>query len=315
MTISDHHPSHIILGLWPIAGITTVGVTRREARETIAKAIDCGITSFDTAYSYGFEGESDRLLSEFLGKDRDRFRVIGKVGQRWDENRNRVVDGSPATLVRDAETSLKRIGIDSFDVLLLHSPDPRVPLAQSAQTMAQLQRRGLCRSVGISNVTVDQYLAFAQMLRTLESQCSAIQCPLNLLQRDSLRELIPTCAKDDCFVYVFWTLMKGLLAGRIGRDHVFAEGDSRPGYAIFQGSARQRAHDVLDAMRTISQSTGMTLAQLSIGWAISQRGVRGVLVGARRASQVAEIANAKMLPEDVVSRIDQIVASTFASDP
>jgi aryl-alcohol dehydrogenase-like predicted oxidoreductase len=314
MTGSDPS-SPIILGLWPIAGITTVGVTRREARETIAKAIDCGITSFDTAFSYGFDGESDRLLSEFVSRDRERFRIIGKVGQRWDENRNRVVDGSPATLVRDTETSLKRTGIDSFDVLLLHSPDPKVPLQQSTQTMAELQRRGLCRSVGISNVTVEQYLVFAQTLRTLDSRCDVIQCPLNLLQRDSLRELIPACAKDQCSTYVFWTLMKGLLAGRIGRDHVFAEGDSRPGYAIFQGRARQRAHDVLDAMSTISQSTGMTLAQLSIGWAISQKGVSGVLVGARRPSQVVEIANADKLPEDVVSQIDQIVASSFASDP
>ncbi len=308
-------PSPIVLGLWPIAGITTVGVTRRDARETIAKAIDCGITSFDTAFSYGFDGESDRLLSEFVSQERERFRVIGKVGQRWDEDRNRVVDGSPATLVRDTETSLKRTGIDSFDVLLLHSPDPKVPLEQSAETMAELQRRGLCRSVGISNVTVDQYLAFAEALQRLDSRCDVIQCPLNLLQRDSLRDLIPACAKDHCSVYVFWTLMKGLLAGRIGRDHVFADGDSRPGYAIFQGKARQRAHDVLDAMGTISQSTGITLAQLSIGWAISQKGVSGVLVGARRPSQVEEIANANTLPEDVVSQIDQIVANSFAPEP
>ena len=307
----DHH-SPIILGLWPIAGITTIGVTPQAARETIAQAIDCGITSFDTAFSYGFDGESDRLLREFLHHDRERFRVIGKVGQRWDENQSRVIDGSPATLVRDAETSLKRIGIDCFDVLLLHSPDPHVPLDRSAQTMVELQRRGLCRSLGISNVTAEQYASFAHTLRTLDSQCDAIQCPLNLLQRDSLRELIPACADDHCSVFVFWTLMKGLLAGRIGRDHVFAEGDSRPGYPIFQGKARQRAHDVLDAMRTISESTGMTLAQLSIGWAIAQTGVSGVLVGARRPSQVVEIAKASKLTEDVVSQIDQIVARSFA---
>jgi aryl-alcohol dehydrogenase-like predicted oxidoreductase len=310
MTLFDQ-PSPIILGLWPIAGITTVGVTRREARETIAKAIDCGITSFDTAFSYGFDGESDRLLGEFVGRDRERFRVIGKVGQRWDENRNRIVDGSPATLLRDTETSLKRTGIDSFDVLLLHSPDPNVPLDQSARTMAEMQQRGLCRSVGISNVTVEQYLAYAETLRTLDSRCDVIQCPLNLLQRDSLRELIPVCADNRSSVYVFWTLMKGLLAGKIGRDHVFADGDSRPCYAIFQGKARQRAHDVLDAMTTISQSTGMTLAQLSIGWAISQRGVSGVLVGARRPDQIAEIAKATTLTEEIASQIDQIVAHSF----
>ena len=93
----------VILGLWPIAGITTVGVTAEDARATIRSAIECGIRWFDTAYSYGFDGESDRLLGEAIRGDRDRYGVIGKVGQRWSADRQRVVDASPATLIRDAE--------------------------------------------------------------------------------------------------------------------------------------------------------------------------------------------------------------------
>ena len=303
----DRHPP-IVLGLWPIAGITTVGVTEQDAKATIAKAIDCGITTFDTAFSYGFEGESDRLLGQFLQTERDRFRVIGKVGQRWDGNRVRVVDASPATLTQDAEASLRRIGIDQFDLLMLHAPDPNVPLEQSAAAMCELQRRELCQEIGVCNVSPKQFQQFAQFVQADGSHCDAIQCPLNLLQRDSLQDLIPECAHDHCGVYVFWTLMKGLLAGRISRDHVFAEGDSRPGYAIFQGSARQRAHDVLDAMIPLAQSCGMTLAQLAIGWAITQGGVRGALVGARRPDQVAEIAAARRLPIDLIAAIDQIVS-------
>ncbi len=302
----DSHPS-LVLGLWPLAGITTVGVTDQDAKETLAKAIECGITTFDTAFSYGFEGESDSLLGEFVRRDRDRYEIIGKVGQRWDENRVRVVDASPATLVRDAEESLRRIGIDQFDLLLLHAPDPKVPLEQSAEAMHGLQRRGLCRRTGVCNVSPAQYQHFSESLTSLGNHCDAIQCPLNLLQRDSLHQLIPACASKKTRVHVFWTLMKGLLAGRIGRDHVFAPGDSRPGYAIYQGVPRQRAHDVIDALQPIANDGGITIAQLSIGWAISQPGVSGALVGARRASQVAEIAEAKKLPEDMLSAIDRIV--------
>ncbi len=306
--MSDSH-SPIVLGLWPIAGVTTVGVTEQDAKSTIAKAIECGITTFDTAFSYGFDGESDRLLGEFVKSDRDRFRVIGKVGQRWDGNRNRVVDATPATLHQDAETSLQRIGIDHFDLLMLHAPDPNVPLEQSATAMHELQRRGLCREVGVSNVSPIQYRLFAQTMVEHKSRCDAIECPLNLLQRDSLEELIPVCAADECGVYVFWTLMKGLLAGRIGREHVFPKGDSRPGYAIFQGAARQRAHDVLDALIPIAQSNGVTIAQLAIGWALSQPGVSAALVGARRAEQVVEIAGARKLPMDVVTAINESAAT------
>ena len=65
--------SRIVLGLWPVAGITTVGVTAKDARETVAQAIELGITRFDTAFSYGYEGESDRLIGSFISEDRERY--------------------------------------------------------------------------------------------------------------------------------------------------------------------------------------------------------------------------------------------------
>ncbi len=295
--------SPVVLGLWPLAGITTVGVTQTDAKETMVAAIENGISKFDTAFSYGYEGESDRLLGEFIRPQRDQFTVIGKVGQRWTSDRQRIVDGSAKTLIADAQESLRRIGIEQFDVPMLHSPDPNVPLERSAETMDGLRRRGLCQRIGVCNVDLDQYRQFATAV-----PCAAIECPLNLLQRGASEELIPLCQQDQCEVYVFWVLMKGLLAGRISRDHVFAEGDSRPGYDIYRGEARSRTHDILDKMQAIADATGRTIAQLSIGWALSQNGVTAPLVGARRADQVAEIANARALESDVVAEIERIVA-------
>ena len=169
----------VVLGLWPLAGITTVGVTPQDANETMMAAIEHGITTFDTAFSYGYEGESDRLLGRFIRQSRDRFTVIGKVGQRWTSQRKRVVDGSPATLAADAEASLDRIGIEQFDLLMLHSPDPHLPIERSAEAIAALQRRGLCKRIGICNVNPEQHRRFSQVVG-----CDAIQCPLNLLQRE-----------------------------------------------------------------------------------------------------------------------------------
>ena len=97
-----------------------------------------------------------------------------------------------------------------------------------------------------------------------------------------MEELIPQCDRDGIDVLVFWALMKGLLAGQISRNHRFADGDVRPTYDVFQGSMRQRIHDVLDAMREIADDAGMSIAQLSIGWTLSQRGVSSALIGARR---------------------------------
>ena len=297
--------SKIALGLWPIAGITTLGVTPNDAGQTIQTAIDSGVTTFDTAFSYGYEGESDRLLGQYIRDERKRFCVIGKVGQRWTADHKRVIDATPTTLIQDAEASLHRIGIDSFDLLMLHSPDPNVPIEKSATTIRRLQERGLCHRIGVCNVNISQLQAFRD-----EVGCDAIQCPLNLLQRAPLHDLVPLCANSGIEVYVYWTLMKGLLAGKISRDHDFAKGDSRPNYTIFQGAARQRAHQVLDGMADIANKQNLTIAQLSIGWAVSQPGVTAALVGAHRPEQIRETAMSQPLEPSILQHIDALVSSS-----
>ncbi|TWU41456.1 General stress protein 69 [Novipirellula aureliae] len=298
-------PTHpIVLGLWPIAGVTTIGVTQADAAATIRAAIDSGITRFDTAFSYGYDGESDKALRPFLQQDRDRYFVIGKVGQRWTEDKKRVIDGSHRQLVADAETSLRRLGIERFDTLMLHSIDPKVEIEISACAIEEMRQRGLAANIGVCNVDESQYQSFKSV-----AHCDAIQTPLNWLQRHALDELIPACAADDCKVYVYWTLMKGLLSGGISRDHRFAEGDSRPGYSVFQGEARARTHDILDALGPIADREGLTVGQLSIGWAISQPGVTAALVGARRADQILETSQAVRLGGEVVEEMNEMIES------
>ncbi|MCO8120839.1 aldo/keto reductase [Stieleria sp. TO1_6] len=294
--------SKFVLGLWPIAGVTTLGVTPDDARSTMAAAIESGVTQFDTAFSYGYDGESDRLLGQFVGNDRDRFTVMGKVGQRWDEQRRRIVDGSPEQLTQDAEESLRRMKLERFDLLYLHSPDPNVPLSESAAAMQRLQQRGLCDKIGFCNMNVQQLAEFSASV-----PLDAIQCPLNLLQRDNQSRLIDPCRQAGRAVYVFWTLMKGLLAGKITRDHVFADGDSRPGYEIFQGQSRQRAHDVIDDLVLLGNEIDQTVAQLAVGWAISQPGVSGALVGARRPDQIRETVASRPLSAATLQRVETIL--------
>lgn len=292
----------IALGLWPIAGITTVGVSTKDAEHTVIAAIDSGITTFDTAFSYGYEGESDRILGSQIKHHREQYTIIGKVGQRWNSHRDRVIDGSRQSLIADAETSLRRMNVDYFDLLMLHSPDPNVALEDSAETIAFLQQRGLCHRTGICNVDTQQLIKFQNILK-----CDAIQCPLNLIQRESMYHLVPHCQNTEVNIYAFWTLMKGLLAGKINRDHQFAEGDSRPGYPIFQGSARERAHQIVDGMRRLGEEANLTTAQLAIGWVLSQPGISMALVGGHTPSQIRETALARPLPPVLCNAVDRLV--------
>ena len=270
---------------------------------TIQEAIDLGIDTFDTAYSYGFDGESDRLLGEVLRRDANRgfqLAVIGKVGQRWTADRQRVIDASPKQLTSDAEASLERIGVERFDWLMLHAVDPNVDVRRSGAAIDLLRKRGLAMNVGICCASSEELLCFADVC-----PCSAIQCPLNLFQQESLAPLIQTAAGLGAESHVYWTLMKGLLAGRISRDHVFEVGDSRPKYDIFQGESRKRAHDVIDKLALLASQSNTTVSRLSIGWALSQPGVTAALVGAKRPDQIRETVLAAKLDADLLAAVNR----------
>jgi aryl-alcohol dehydrogenase-like predicted oxidoreductase len=293
----------IILGLWPLAGITSGKVSQADGLATIQAAIDAGITCFDTAYSYGFAGESDRMLGEVLRRKENtqhKIKVIGKVGQRWNSAQQRVIDATPATLTADAEASLARIGIEKFDLLMLHAVDINVDIKRSAAAIEALHQRGLADSVGVCNVNVEELKRFADVC-----PCSAIQCPLNVLQQESLDPLIRVARDLSAEAHVYWTLMKGLLAGKITRDQVFGEGDSRPKYEVFQGTARARAHDFVDRLTAIATREQTTVACLAIGWALSQKGVTSALVGAKKPPQIQETVHARPLAPKLVTEIEQ----------
>lgn len=302
----------VILGVWPLAGITSGAVDPQLARDTIRAALDAGIDTVDTAFSYGYEGEAELRLGEALREHHvangQPPRIVGKVGQRWTADRRRYTDASPAQLTRDAEASLRRLGIPRFDWLLLHAIDPQVDLRRSAEALDALRRRGLADRIGISNASVEELQTFATSV-----SCAGLQCPLNLLQRDSLEPLIATATRLGVGSFVYWVLMKGLLTGKIAPDHRFEVGDSRPSYPIFQGAARRRAHDVIDRLRQVADAYNTSVANLAIGWAISQPGVVGALVGAKSPAQIRETAQAKPLTADVLKAIEEAAAAT--SDP
>ncbi|MEM6688695.1 MAG: aldo/keto reductase, partial [Planctomycetota bacterium] len=123
-------------------------------------------------------------------------------------------------------------------------------------------------------------------------------------QTDSQGGVIAAAADLNLEVHVFWTLMKGLLAGKIGRDHRFQEGDSRPGYDIFRGEKRDQAHRLLDRLHQIANESPYTVPQLSIGWALAREHVCTAVVGARRPDQVDDVIGQMALDSATLERID-----------
>lgn len=276
--------SPIAMGCWPISGVTSLGVTEAESLATLEAAVDAGVNFFDTAYCYGYDGESERLIHRALGHRREQLVLATKGGIHW-ENRRQARDARPATLRQQCEMSLSRLGTDHVDLLYLHAPDPQVPLAESAGVLLELRNEGKTRGVGLSNATVPQLEEFQRVC-----PLSAYQPHYNMVQREIEGEILPWCRRYGVSVVVYWPLLKGLLAGQLPRSHVFPEGDGRKKYPMFQGVEWERNQDLVDDLRLIARAAGRTVAELVLNWTISQPGICAALCGARRPGQMEENA-------------------------
>jgi aryl-alcohol dehydrogenase-like predicted oxidoreductase len=297
--------SEVALGCWPIAGLTSPGTNDEDSIATLRACFDLGVNHLDTAYMYGRQGESERLIGRALGSRRDEMVIATKGGLHWDAQGKQAHDARPATLRRECEESLRRLQTDRVELYYLHAPDPKVPLAESAGGLRWLKEEGKIRAVGASNLTLAQVQEFAA-----ECPLAAFQPPYNMLVRHIEADILPWCRAHNVAVLVYWPLMKGLLAGKIPRDLVFGPDDSRRKYPSFTGEERRKNHDLVDRLTEIARGAGHTVAELVINWTIHQPGITAALCGAKRPEQIRETAGGSgwRLTEQQVAQIEQALA-------
>lgn len=278
----------VAMGCWPITGITSVDVNEADSLATLRAAFNSGINFFDTAYIYGYDGESEKLIARALGAHRQEIVIASKCGLAWNEQRQQQRDARPATIRRQCEESLQRLQTDVIDLYYLHAPDPATPLAESAGALRDLLEAGKIRAVGVSNFSrIEQYEEFHAVC-----PISADQPHYNMLQREIEQERLPWCQAHQVSVMVYWPLMKGFLAGKLPRDHQWDPRDGRQKYPVFMGEQWDKTHDFLDRLRPIAAAAGRSLAELAIAWTIQRPGITAALCGAKRPAQIEETARA-----------------------
>lgn len=284
--------SPVALGCWPIAGVTTLGVNDADSIATIQKCFDVGINHLDTAHVYGPNGESENLIRRALagtrgnGSRRDEMVIATKCGIHY-ENGTMVTDNRPERLRLECDESLRRLGTDRVELLYLHAPDEKVPIADSAAALRKLMEEGKTLSIGVSNFTVEQMDEFRAVC-----PISAVQMPYNMLQRNIEKHTIPWCRERNIAVMIYWPLMKGLLTGKLQRGDALDERDNRRTYPMYQGDELRKNQDFIDELRKVAASSGHSVAQLVVNWTISQPGITAALCGARRPAQIEETAGA-----------------------
>src|ERR1700761_2901728 len=176
--------SRVGLGTWAIGGWMWGGTDEAQSIATIRSAVDRGITLVDTAPVYGF-GRSEEIVGKALteGKLRDRAIIATKVGLDWKDAKP-FRNAMCLCIFQEIETSLKRLRTDHVDIYQVHWPDPETPIAETADTMAELLKQGKIRAIGVSNFSVSQMEEFRKT-----APIHVVQPPYNLFERAAEQDI------------------------------------------------------------------------------------------------------------------------------
>jgi aryl-alcohol dehydrogenase-like predicted oxidoreductase len=251
-------------------------------------AVDLGISWIDTAAVYGL-GHSEEVVGRFL-KDcpsADRPLVFTKCGLVWNAQDPMAVASrilAPASIRRECDASLRRLGVERIDLYQFHRPDESgVPVEDSWGEMTRLIEEGKVRLAGVSNFDV-ALLDRCEAIRHVDT----LQPPFSMIQREAGAKEIPWCADHGTGVIVYSPMQSGILTDRFTRDRVeqMAPDDWRRRSLQFQEPNLSANLALRDALRPIAARHGSTVSAVAVAWTLSWPGVSGAIVGARSPEQV-----------------------------
>src|SRR2546425_4657917 len=301
---TDLEVSTIAFGTWSFGG-DWGGFDADEAKKTVGRALDLGITLFDTAQAYGF-GASEGLLADALWSRvrRDRVVVATKGGLRKEGDALRR-DASARWLREGVDASLRNLRTDYIDLYQVHWPDPKTPADETGRVLADLVREGKIRHAGVSNYSPRQMTELAQ-----HGPGETDQPPYHMFHRDIEAEVLPYAAQNDIGVLVYGPLAHGLLSGTMTPHTTFAADDSRGSSADFKGERFARDLELVERLKQYAAAHEVTLPQLAIAWTISNPDVDAAIVGARHPAHLDDpVAAADIRPSSVDrGEIDGILA-------
>jgi aryl-alcohol dehydrogenase-like predicted oxidoreductase len=232
------------------------------ARDIVRRALQLGITLFDTAEIYGF-GRSERILGQALGEDRERVFLATKIFP--------VLPVAPVVEQR-AVASANRLGAHSLDLYQVHQPNPVIRDGTIMRGMRALQRVGLIGEVGVSNYSLRRWRAAEE---ALGSPVLSNQIPYSLVARSPERDLLPYAQQRGRIVLAYSPLAQGLLSGRYDPDNRPAN-RVRAANPLFLPVNLERAAELIAALREVAEAHSATPAQIALAWVIRHPAVAAI---------------------------------------
>jgi len=272
------------------------------AEALLLKALDLGVTLFDTASLYGF-GANESLVGRVLAPHRSKFVLASKCGMTGVDG-VRVIDGRPDTLRRTCEDSLQRLRTDVIDLYYLHRWDRKVPIEDSVGALADLVRAGKVRAIGLSEVS-------AATLRRAHAvhPISALQNEYSLWSRNVEIATLAACRELGVALVAFSPVARGFLTGKLRDVAGFDAKDIRRGMPRFQSENYAANLRLLDGYGALAAEAGCTPAQLALAWLLA-RGPHVVPIpGTTNAEHLAEnlsAADVELAPA-LVDKLDALI--------
>ena len=280
-----------------------------ESERLVGQALDAGINFIDTADVYA-GGMSEQITGQALRNlkiPREDVIVATKAFSEMGPGPN--ARGSSRGHIMDAvKASLKRLQLDHIDLYQMHAFDPATPIEETVRALDDLVRQGHVRYVGLSNWSAWQVVkALGIAEREGLSRFQSLQAYYTIAGRDLERELVPMLRSEGLGLMVWSPLAGGLLSGKYARDQQ-AEAGSRRLAFDFPPVNKDRAWDVIDAMRPIAQAHGVSVAQIALAWLLHQPVVTSVIVGAKKPEQLADniAATRVKLSSDELTVLDEV---------
>ena len=310
-----------------IVGLGTAAIGGGDALDNefvkaIRAAIDNGVTLIDTAPSYGW-GHSEEVVGKAVQGRRDQVVIATKCGVWWEDDRgsyNGIKNGKenyvslrPDTIRIEVENSLRRLGVDTIDLLQCHKPaipPEETPIPETMGCLMDLKDQGKIRAIGVSNVSGPQLGADRKA-----GDLASVQFRYSMILRDREADILPYCAEHNIATLTYWSLEQGLLTGKVALNRVFSKDDFRntagKWLPWFKLENRQRLLDMFAGWADLTEKYDCTIAQLTVAWTAAQTGATHVLCGIRTVEQAIQNAGAGALEleaNDVQRVRDDLVA-------
>ena len=286
-------------------------VDQAGADELVKASADAGINFFDTADIYS-DGLSETTLGQSfrnLGLERRDVVLATKGYMRMGPGRN-AIGASRGHIIDAVDASLKRLGTDYIDLYQIHQSDALTPIEETLRALDDLVRAGKVRYIGCSNWPVWKVAtAFGVSERRGFARFETVQAYYSLAGRELEREMIPLLESAHGGLLIWSPLAGGLLSGKFDRDNQSPKGSRRSGFD-FPIVDKERAWDVIDALRPIADAHGCSPARVALAWLLSRQAVTSVIIGAKRLDQLGDnlAATDLVLNYDELARLDTVSA-------